>query len=133
MLPDLFWSWHDFSLKFWDLPMFYHIITNYDGTTRCWHWVRSWLVCGRVLFWFFCWISSFSIHFIQIFFFKFTFKLLWKVSSNFQFFKKILSQYWVFVIYLYIHGNCSPWDYITRTRDLLRYKERIFAWQVHWF
>ena len=113
--------------------MFYHIITNYDGTTLCWHWVRSWLVCGRVLFWLFCWISSFSIYFIQIFFFKFTFKLLWKVSFNFQFFKKILSQYWVFVIYLYIHGNCSPWDYITRTRDLLRYKERIFAWQVHWF
>ena len=88
LLPDLFWSWHDFSLKFWDLPMFYHIITNYDRTTRCWHWVRSWLVCGRVLFWVFCWISCFSIYFIQIFFFKFTFKLLWKVSFNFRFFLK---------------------------------------------
>lgn len=70
--------------------MFYRIITNYDGTTLCWHWVRSWLVCGRVLFWLFCWISSFSIYFVySILYLSFCGGRIlngkrWKVTNRFK-------------------------------------------------
>ena len=70
--------------------MLNHRITKHDDTSFCWHWVRIWLICGPVLFWFVCWISSFSIYFVySILYLSFCGGRIlngkqWKVTNRFK-------------------------------------------------